>query len=116
MDAADTLDRLRAARTPPEIGPEKETELHRAKCTAVARQLDRNNSWAAGVFRSITDNVVGEGISPESAVVDRTGSLRTQLNQKLEYQWERWAEHADVTGKRSYYELEAQSEKELWRM
>lgn len=96
------------------FGPLGETQLGREKLLLVARDLDRNNGWASGVFNAIVDNIVGDGIVPEIRIRGPRGGLRESLNARIEELWERWAEGVDLNRQMSFYDLEAQVERELW--
>lgn len=106
-------DRLRARKTPAHIGPLSETSANRSDFTAIARDLDRNNGWARGVFNAISDNVVGEGIIAEPQVRRRRGGLDDRLSLRVADRWRRWADGAGLDG-RSLYDLQWEIEREQW--
>lgn len=96
----------------------EDLQVGRTDLLTAARNLDRNNSWASGAFSSITGNVVGRGIRPESNIRKQSGDNRgqpdTAANKKIEALWNSWADGADLTGKQSYAELQRQIYRERW--
>lgn len=109
-----TIDRLRARPNPLSMGPRQETEAGREKLLQTARDLDRNNGWAHGVFQALTDNIVGDGIMPEVQIRGPRGGLKTELNDFVEREWAEWAKACDRDRQTSFYDLEALVERELW--
>jgi hypothetical protein len=106
-DASNTAERLRARKPPLVTGPIEEGRLNREKLAAIARDLDRNNSWAHGVFNSLANNIVGSGFKPQATIRKRRGNgLDQKTNDRIEDAWRRWADSADITGKRSIYDLQ----------
>lgn len=108
------LDRLRSRRTYGSYGPVAENTAKRQTLLQVARDLDRNNSFAHGAFNSLVDNVVGRGISLESRVAFRNGRLREQVNRDIEEIWRTWGKRADLHRIHSYAELQRLCDRELW--
>jgi lambda family phage portal protein len=114
-DASNTAERLRARKPPLVTGPIEEGRLNREKLAAIARDLDRNNSWAHGVFNSLANNIVGSGFKPQATIRKRRGNgLDQKTNDRIEDAWRRWADSADITGKRSIYDLQWLAEREQW--
>ncbi len=70
-----------------EIGPA------RARLAARARDLVRNNAYAAKAVRGIAANVVGDGIVPRA-------------NAQADEAWARWADEADADGTTNLYGLQ----------
>jgi lambda family phage portal protein len=108
------LDRLRGRRSYTSQGPVTENTAARPTLLHVARDLDRNNSFAHGAFNSLIDNVVGRGISLEARVAFRTGRLREKVNREIEAAWTEWSKKADLHRIHSYAELQRLCDRELW--
>jgi lambda family phage portal protein len=68
---------------------------------ARARDLVRNNAYARGVLKALVRNVVGCGIRPQCRIEGRE-----DLNAEIESLFQRWARHADVTGRLTFYEIQ----------
>lgn len=113
-DAGNVSDIRRARSVVAPTGPQQESDLSRTEIIAQARDLDRNNSWAHGVFNSIANNVVGPGMVPEARVMTATGEQNERLNSRIEDIWKRWADGVDITGRRSIYDLQWLAEREQW--
>lgn len=75
---------------------------------AQARELYRRNPYASGAVNSIVANLIGTGIRPKPAVLQpRLLSPDERFNDSAEDAWKRWSDAADLTGKQSFYSLQA---------
>lgn len=72
-----------------------------------ARDLARNNSYARGAIDAIVANVIGCGIVPRPALDDEP------TNAKIDSAWKRWCEHADITGRLHFCEIQALACREM---
>ena len=108
------LDRLRIRNAYSNVGPITENRQSRTTLLNVARNLDRNNSFAHGAFNAIANNIVGKGIKLESRVQTTNGKLLEGINRDIENVWREWARGADITGKMDFYEIQHLVERELW--
>lgn len=71
-----------------------------------ARMLVYTNSYARGVVRAIVRNVVATGIAPQARV--KNGDTTDEdLNAAAESFFDRWQRRADITGRLSFYQLQA---------
>lgn len=74
-----------------------------------SRQLGRDNDYVRSIFRTIQNNVVGEGVTFQSQVrMQRGGELNTTLNDNIELAWSRWcsAANCDTAGKLDFQDIE----------
>ena len=74
-----------------------------------SRQLVRDNDYARGALRTITNNVVGQGIPFQSQVKMRRGDrLDEATNTAIEEAWQEWGckEYCDVAGKLGWSEIQ----------
>jgi lambda family phage portal protein len=74
-----------------------------------ARQLVRDNDYARGALRTITNNVIGQGIPFNSQVKMRRGDrLDETTNTAIEQAWQEWGckEYCDVAGKLGWPEIQ----------
>lgn len=112
----DSLDQTRDRPTPKrqDPGPVQENRQNRQALLNDARDLDRNNAFAHGVFNSIVDNVVGPGIRLEARLATAGGKLRRKQNEEIEAGWSDWARGVDPTGTLSFWQLQRLVERELW--
>lgn len=69
---------------------------------ARARSLVQNNAYAIGILRAIVRNVIGCGIAPEARI-----DGNEPMNDTIETKWHRWQKHCDITGRLSFYEMQA---------
>jgi len=75
-----------------------------------SRDLVRNDGTAAGIVTTMTSNVVGTGIIPQSNVdmeslgIDETTA--EDFQRKAERCWERWVPHADAGNRMSFWEIQ----------
>jgi capsid protein len=78
--------------------------------TARARQMVRDNDYAASVVRSFKRNVVGRGITPTFQTEDKT------FNKVLKKKWKRWASDPNLVDRerrRNFAEIQKWSAGEL---
>ena len=74
-----------------------------------SRQLVRDNDYARGALRTITNNVIGQGIPFQSQVKMRRGDrLDESTNTAIEEAWQEWGckEYCDVAGKLGWSEIQ----------
>lgn len=74
-----------------------------------SRELCRNNDYAKGALRTITNNVVGKGIPLQSQVKKKRGDkLDEPINTAIEELWVQWqnAKYCDVRGKLCFADIE----------
>ena len=74
-----------------------------------ARQLARDNDYAAQALRAIQANVIGKGIPFQSQVKKQRGNaLDQKINDQIELAWGRWcrAQHCHTAGKLSFCDIE----------
>jgi lambda family phage portal protein len=111
----DTQKRLRRERT---VSVEQDVQQNRAKLLAIARTLYATNSWAVGAVNSITGNVIGRGMRPESAIEMKSGTSAglpdTKANDRVEKVFSDWAQNADLTGRKSLSSLQRSLYRERW--
>lgn len=75
-----------------------------------ARQLCRDSDYARQALRTITSNVIGQGIQFQSQVKMQRGSgrLNNRVNDLIESEWHKWCnrDSCDVGGRLSFHEIE----------
>lgn len=73
-----------------------------------ARAAEMNSDLAESAVIALLRNVIGAGIVPQAKVRNRSGKLNSELNNKIEKAWAKWAEpeNADIRGISSFYELQ----------
>lgn len=108
------LDRLRNRASYQNLGPKTENRQSRERLLNVARDLDRNNSYAHGAFNSIVANVIGSGIRMEAQAKTRAGKPLETVNRQVEATWGEFVDACDIEGRRSFYEIQRLVERELW--
>lgn len=101
------------------VGTVDDDVVHRReKDLKVARHLYAKNSWAVGAVNSITGNVIGRGMKPESEIVIQSraskGQPNTAQNDQVEKAFTDWARHADLSGRKSFQALQRQIYRERW--
>lgn len=75
-----------------------------------SRQLARDNADVASIFGAFSRNVVGCGIEPEPAAVNRSGKLRTSLNKASKVAFWDWATDpaaCDIERRQTFWEMQA---------
>lgn len=110
------LDRLRAQVTLQNLAPNQEVRVKREQVLLTARELDRSNSWAHGVFNSIVDNIVGDGITlvPMIGMRRGKGKLNEEANDRVEEEWNEWSDGVDLERKLTMGEVQRWMEREAW--
>lgn len=90
------------------LHPDQETRYTLRDLRARARDLVRNNPYAAGIVDTFVDNIIGwEGIRLQPEVLGRDGKHDRDVNARIEVAWKDWcAEHASVDGVDSWLDLE----------
>ena len=73
---------------------------------AWARFLDENHDIATGILNTLTDNIVGCGVTVEPMVMSRNGKPNQRINDQLREAWEEWTERPEVTGEMTMAEVE----------
>jgi lambda family phage portal protein len=79
------------------------------KLRARSRQLARDNDYVRGAFRTIRNNVIGQGIPFQAQVrMQRGNKLDEKMNSSIEAAWASWckAERCHVSGKLSFADIE----------
>jgi lambda family phage portal protein len=74
-----------------------------------ARQLTRDNDYAAQALRTIQANVIGKGIPFQAQVKKQRGNKLDQtVNDQIEQLWAKWcrARHCHTSGKLSFADIE----------
>ena len=75
-----------------------------------SRDLNRNDSIAAGVTGTMVTNVIGSGIQPQSYVdsesLGLTPEATEEFQKKVERIWERWEPHADAGNRMHFWEIQ----------
>ncbi|MDI6606740.1 MAG: phage portal protein, partial [Candidatus Omnitrophota bacterium] len=80
-----------------------------------SRDLVRNDGIAAGAVATLTTNIIGSGIRPQSRIdkdmlkIDE--EYAAELQKQIERIWERWVPYADAGGRMHFYEIEELSER-----
>ncbi|MDD5108307.1 MAG: phage portal protein [Candidatus Omnitrophica bacterium] len=75
-----------------------------------SRDLNRNDAHAAGITSTMTVNVIGTGIRPQSRVdkeelgIDE--GLADEFQRKAEKVWRRWTPYADAGERMDFYEIQ----------
>jgi len=76
----------------------------------MSRDLNRNDPVASGATDTITFNIVGQGLGPQSRIrADRLGipdNRAKQLQQQAEDAWDLWGRHADAGNRMTIDELQ----------
>ncbi len=101
--------RLLAAWVAGILSPDREIQYNLRRLRARARDLVRNNPWAAGFIEELADNIVGpEGIALHAQLVDQREEPREKENWRIEDAWTEWGnpEHASADGQDSWVDLE----------
>ena len=82
-----------------------------------SRDLIRNDPHAASISQSFVDNVIGNGIKPQSlANAEGLGLTRDQAEEvrsACEKVWSRWVAFADATDQEDFYGIQALIQKQM---
>lgn len=80
-----------------------------------SRDLVRNDGIASGAVMTLTTNIIGSGIRPQSRIDKETLKVEEEyasnLQKQIEKIWERWVPCADAGGRMDFYEIEELSER-----
>jgi len=75
-----------------------------------SRDLNRNDATASGITSTISINVVGTGIKPQSRVDKESLGIEEEeaikFQKKAEREWERWIPYADSSERLDFYEIQ----------
>lgn len=88
--------------------PDTETRYALRPLRAAARDLVRNNPYAAGAVEAVADNIIGwEGIRPRPQIRTAQDEPDRPAIWEIERGWKEWGdEYATVDGIESWFELE----------
>ena len=75
-----------------------------------SRDLNRNDAHASGITGTMTTNIVGTGIRPQSRVdkdsLGITDKKADQFQKQAEKCWKEWMSFADAGGRMDFYEIQ----------
>jgi len=75
-----------------------------------SRDLNRNDAHATGITSTMTTNVVGSGIRPQSRidkeVLGVSDEQTAQFQKDAERVWKKWTPHADAGNRMDFYEIQ----------
>ncbi len=75
-----------------------------------SRDLNRNDAHASGITSTMTTNVIGTGIKPQSRVDRQALGISERKAKRFqkaaELAWKRWVPHADAGERMDFYEIE----------
>lgn len=110
-------DRLRENWLPGGLSPDADLLPELADLRERSRDLNRNDPTASGITTTMSTNVVGSGIKPQSRVdKDSLGITDEQaiiFQKKAERIWERWVPYADVGGRMDFYDIESLIDRQI---
>jgi lambda family phage portal protein len=102
--------RLRGTWTPGGGSADRDLLPELATLRDRSRDLVRNDGIASGAVDTISTNIIGSGIRPQSRLDRETLKISEdyadQLQKKIEKIWERWVPYADAGGRMNFYEIE----------
>lgn len=107
--AGGSIDRYSEDWVPWTLSTDAETRTVLRIMRARARQLVRDNSYAAGFVRSVSDNIVGpDGIMLQAKIQTISGQLARATNKEIERGWIEWGypENASADGRDSWTDLQ----------
>ncbi|HEY6110585.1 MAG TPA: phage portal protein [Gemmatimonadales bacterium] len=97
-----TLDWIASCRS-----PDDEVRGTMRRLRARARELERNNAYAANYLQLLSDNVIGpHGFTHQAQVRNNDGNLNKQLNDKIEEAFADWCRSVTRDGKLGLVQLE----------
>jgi lambda family phage portal protein len=103
-------DRVRSHWTPGGGSPDEDLLFELADLRERSRDLNRNDATASGITNTMTTNVVGTGIKPQSRVDrDNLGldeKKAKEFQRRAERIWEKWVPHADAGERLDFYEIQ----------
>lgn len=93
-----------------------DADIKRGLKTILGRCRDQaqNNPSINGAIRRITNNVVRSGIRPQFQFRNPAGRLNSEGNRAWELLFGRWARYADVTGKKSFWQMQRLTLSQMW--
>jgi len=75
-----------------------------------SRDLNRNDAHASGITSTMTVNVIGTGIRPQSRVdkeeLEIDDKVTEEFQRKAERVWKRWIPYADAGERMDFYEIQ----------
>lgn len=75
-----------------------------------SRDLNRNDAHATGITSTMTTNVVGSGIRPQSRIdkefLGISDAQSSQFQKDAERVWRKWVPHADAGSRMDFYEIQ----------
>lgn len=76
-----------------------------------SRDLNRNDAHASGITATVTTNVVGTGIRPQSRVdrdsISADDATVTEFQKRAERVWQKWVPFADAGDRMDFYDIES---------
>lgn len=95
-------------------GPQLSSEWSAARERVLMQRRSADlaaNDWiAVSAVNAITQNAIGIGLKPSSCIPAARLGLSPEdaasLGETMEWIWDRWSRHADVTGQRTFEELQ----------
>jgi len=103
-------DRMRGSWTPSGASADEVLLDELSDLRERSRYLVRNDGIASGVDRTMTNNIVGTGIAPQSRVDKRSLGMSDEdaeeFQRTAERIWEKWEPHADRLGRMSFWEMQ----------
>lgn len=90
------------------LHPDQETRYSLRDMRARARDLVRNNPYAAGIVDTFVDNIIGaKGIRLQPEVLGRDGKQDRDINLRIETAWREWSnEFASTDGVDTWLDLQ----------
>lgn len=91
------------------LGADDVIDRNQVVLVARSREQAANNDYAKSFIRQCRQNIVGPlGVTMQAHVRTAGGKMDKNANDALEYGWAEWCrrEHCDVTGKRSWREIQ----------
>jgi capsid protein len=75
-----------------------------------SRDLNRNDAHASGITSTMTTNVVGSGIRPQSRIdkesLGMDESAASAFQKDAERVWKKWTPYADAGNRMDFYEIQ----------
>ncbi len=75
-----------------------------------SRDLNRNDAHASGITNTMTINVIGTGIKPQSRIDSKNLGVSDEQAQEFQAQaeriWEKWCPWADASERMDFYEIQ----------
>lgn len=78
-----------------------------------ARSLVRDNAYAWNVVDTIVSNVIGSGITAQSAFETKSGEDIEATNLARDKAWQEWCEVCDINGELTFLEIQALCQREI---